>query len=172
MIKSEIITHEGSPGPNWLDHCRDVFTPQIIGLLILVALAAAIIIGFHDRHGNLSQQTGILSPGAASNGQVSQRLQVLPPDAGSLAGDSTATSAAAGASLQPADSSGDSADAGAATSDQGSGNVGPAPSDSASRLQNGTTKVNHPAQTALPAVQGTVDGVVNGVGGAVGGLGL
>ena len=37
MIKSEIVTHEGNPGANWLDHCKSVVSPGKVTLLLVVA---------------------------------------------------------------------------------------------------------------------------------------
>lgn len=44
MIKSEVINHEGNPGPNWLDHCRTVFTPWTATLLLIIIAAAVTVI--------------------------------------------------------------------------------------------------------------------------------
>lgn len=44
MIKAETINHEGNPGPNWLDHCRTVFTPWTATLLLVIIAAAVTVI--------------------------------------------------------------------------------------------------------------------------------
>lgn len=40
MIKSEIITHEGNPGPNWLDHCRTLISPAKLGVFAILLTGA------------------------------------------------------------------------------------------------------------------------------------
>lgn len=41
MIKAEIISHEGNPGPNWLDRCRSAATPGRLTVFIAVLLIGA-----------------------------------------------------------------------------------------------------------------------------------
>lgn len=41
MIKAEVISHEGNPGPNWLDRCRTIITPEkITVVMVCIALVA------------------------------------------------------------------------------------------------------------------------------------
>lgn len=41
MIKAEIISHEGNPGPNWLNRCRSAATPGRLTVFIAVLLIGA-----------------------------------------------------------------------------------------------------------------------------------
>ncbi|HEY1064147.1 MAG TPA: hypothetical protein VGE30_02495 [Candidatus Saccharimonadales bacterium] len=45
MIKAEVISHEGNPGPNWLDRCRTAITPANITVLLLVIVSGAVFVG-------------------------------------------------------------------------------------------------------------------------------
>lgn len=45
MIKAEVISHEGNPGPNWLDQCRTTITPGRTTAFVL-ALATATLLAF------------------------------------------------------------------------------------------------------------------------------
>lgn len=42
MIKAEVITHEGIPGPNWLDQCRTYITPARTTMVVL-AIAVGVL---------------------------------------------------------------------------------------------------------------------------------
>lgn len=50
MIKAEVITHEGVPAPNWLDHCRTMITPGTITSLVVIVAAAAVVSGILHHH--------------------------------------------------------------------------------------------------------------------------
>lgn len=45
MIKAEVISHEGNPGPNWLDHCRSVITPANVTIVALLLIGGALFVG-------------------------------------------------------------------------------------------------------------------------------
>lgn len=48
MIKAEVITHEGIPAPNWLDHCRTMISPaKITALLLAVAALIGVLVFMH-----------------------------------------------------------------------------------------------------------------------------
>ena len=42
MIKAEIISHEGTPGPNWLDRCRSAATPARLSVFVAVLLVGGV----------------------------------------------------------------------------------------------------------------------------------
>ena len=45
MIKAEAISHEGNPGPNWLDRWRTVATPTNITVVLLLVIGIVLFAG-------------------------------------------------------------------------------------------------------------------------------
>jgi hypothetical protein len=81
MIKAEVISHEGNPGPNWLDRCRSVATPVNVTVVALLLIGGALFIGISKKE---QANTANRLP-ATSNSQQSDRsgassLQVQPLD--------------------------------------------------------------------------------------------
>lgn len=72
MIKAEIISHEGTPAPNWLDQCRSAATPGRISILIVFIAASAIIFGVLQKDATPTTET------KASQQSQSSSLQVQP----------------------------------------------------------------------------------------------
>lgn len=50
MIKAEVITHEGTPIPNWVDRCRMLLEPTKSAPLLLLLLVAALCAIIFYRH--------------------------------------------------------------------------------------------------------------------------
>jgi predicted transglutaminase-like cysteine proteinase len=79
MIKAEIISHEGNPGPNWLDRCRSVATPASVTTVALLIVGGALFVGLaiKDRPKTANQLTAAgasqQAPQSAATG-----LQVQP----------------------------------------------------------------------------------------------
>lgn len=76
MIKAEVITHEGNPGPNWLDHCRTAITPgrfiTMLAVIIIAALALSIL------HYRAAEPRPIIQTNTQSHPNQSGLLQVQP----------------------------------------------------------------------------------------------
>jgi hypothetical protein len=159
MIKAEVINHEGSAGPNWLDHCRAVFTPQTLTTLFVILVVIIAGLAFTRQHAKVAQQTGSL--GASSqqvgfNGVSSPRLQVATP-ASSI--QSSTTDPTTSSNLQPANNAGDAALPGTPTTSLGTGSatVGPASNDSGNSLQS----VINAANQTVQGTGSTVSGLLN-----------
>ncbi len=80
MIKAEIISHEGNPGPNWLDHCRTLVTPATATVAVLVVAAGSI--GFVSLERHRSATTAQRLPASSQSQPVNYTsgtgLQVTP----------------------------------------------------------------------------------------------
>ena len=81
MMKAEIITHEGNPGPNWLDHCKNMITPGKVGLTVTFGAIIISIVAF--QHRPTSTPTTASSQPATNQAQQvelspSKSLQVAP----------------------------------------------------------------------------------------------
>lgn len=136
MIKAEVITHEGNPGPNWLDRCRNLVSPgKMTALVISLTVIITIVAVQAHRNSGQANQTTVTS---TSKQVVSPAtgLQVVP-----LADKST-TAEDKAASLQ-------SANGGSASSS------GVAPTNSANALGPTTTPSLNTSKNASQATSST-----------------
>lgn len=134
MIKAEVITHEGNPGPNWLDRCRTLATPgKVTILIVVVAVAALILLIGSDRHVGQANQVPATSTQQATPAPGTA-LQVTPVT------DTSTTTENKAASLQSP---------GSVTAS----NTGLAPTDSASKLGPTTTPSLNTSQNASQAIR-------------------
>jgi hypothetical protein len=82
MIKAEAITHEGNPGPNWLDHCKNMITPGTVALVVIVASVLVGSLAIKNHRANNSTATANTQPAVHESQQApltpSQSLQVEP----------------------------------------------------------------------------------------------
>jgi cytoskeletal protein RodZ len=76
MIKAEVITHEGNPGPNWLDHCRTSITPGRFIATLVIAVIAALALGLFQYRSSQSHQ--VIQTNTQSHPNQSGILQVRP----------------------------------------------------------------------------------------------
>lgn len=84
MIKAEVIIHEGTPGANWLDHCRTLVTP---GRLTLIAVSAIALI---TTAAMMHKSPGASQPITTSTQPVSSGLSVQPLSSATPAAQSAA----------------------------------------------------------------------------------
>lgn len=105
MIKAEIISHEGNPGPNWLDRCRSVVTPVNVTTVVLLIVAGALFVGLTQKEQpNTANQLPATSNSQQANQSGASSLQVQPlskmtstadgtPDVQSATGGNTSSTA-------------------------------------------------------------------------------
>lgn len=79
MIKAEAISHEGNPGPNWLDHCRTIATPTNIAVVLLLIVAGGLFIGLtRKERTSTANQLPATSNSQPATSPASSSLQVQP----------------------------------------------------------------------------------------------
>lgn len=79
MIKAEAISHEGNPGPSWLDHCRTVATPINITVVLLLIVAGSLFIGLtRKERASTANQLPATSNSQPATPPASSSLQVQP----------------------------------------------------------------------------------------------
>ena len=79
MIKAEVISHEGNPGPNWLDHCRTAATPVNITVVLLLLVIGGLFIGITQKDSaETANQQSTSSTGQASVQPANTSLEVQP----------------------------------------------------------------------------------------------
>jgi len=76
MIKAEVITHEGNPGPNWLDHCKPLVTPWTIS--VVVVAIALLFVFTATKHQRDVGQANQLPSSQQSTANALNPLQVQP----------------------------------------------------------------------------------------------
>lgn len=107
MIKAEIISHEGNPGPNWLDRCRNLTTPGNISTVIIVVAAIGITVAVLNSRSNIATERATQSA-QSTPAAPAKPLTVAPANATTyqnISGNATVQSAAGGAENPVAPSS-------------------------------------------------------------------
>lgn len=162
MIKAETIIHEGNPGPNWLDRCKAVFTPQVLSVLVILLAAVALVLLYRARN----QSAPVAN--TAQTSRLDSHAQPLKVGSYTTAAETSGSTDSSG-SLQPANNSGDAALPGTAPATQASTSsaatataspVGPAPASSSNKLQ---SVVSNTLQQTSQTVQSVVGGLTGGL---------
>lgn len=173
MIKAEVISHEGNPGPNWLDRCRTAVTPTNITVLVLFIAAGAIFIGItrNDKAetanqqpaGNRSQQSDV---------PASRSLQVQPlSEKTTTTNGNTSVQSAAGGSDQATTPATDdkSADSLGATPTPALNSTGK-PGSTQPQAPVNLNQINNQLQSSLQRTRDSVNQTVNKVNQTVDGV--
>lgn len=75
MIKAEIISHEGNPGPNWLDRCRSLISPASISTIVVLVAVAGIAFAVTNKQSDDAIERAANS-GSSTPADVAQPLTV------------------------------------------------------------------------------------------------
>lgn len=171
MIKAEVISHEGNPGPNWLDHCRTIATPINITVVLLLVIVGSLFIGItrHNATSSANQQS-TPGPGQASVQPQATSLLVQPLQAETSTSNGSTTVQSATGGQGPVTNPN--------TQDASGSALGAAKTPALNSSNNGRkaqqTPVNNRAQQSLQQLQGqlqsTVQTTTRGVNDALSGL--
>jgi hypothetical protein len=105
MIKAEVVPHDGYEVPNWLSKCRDaIASTPIITTFAVIIVGIILLLVWHDRSGQLANETGLQSqPAASSSLQVISSNNLPVPTASTVtpAGSVGPAPSASRDSLQP-----------------------------------------------------------------------
>lgn len=160
MIKAEAISHEGTPGPNWLDRCRTVITPTNITVILLLVIGAALFVGLENKQSQTANQQPKTTPTIQTSASPLVPLAVQPLSTESstdASGNANIQSAAGGLSSSAAAQSTNANDLGATPTPSLNNAKSPTNAKSQASQQSSQTLLN--AQTLTNTVQSTVQSV-------------
>ncbi len=172
MIKAEIISHEGNPGPNWLDRCRTVATPVNVTAVLLLIVIGGLFIGIlHKDRTTAANQQSTSPTGQASVQPENTSLQVESLQQKTTTNNgNTSVQSAAGGNAPVANTNADtkSSDVLGATKTPALNNS----NTSSSQYRQGSNNLKKTVDNLQSTVQNTTQQVNNALNGLTSGLGL